>query len=134
MSGCTTGPLGGSTSFARTRTTSFSDTGSTADTRDGYATTYACSALIGHARLLGALDVWAGVTKGNHSSEHVLVRLGFERVADMGGRTHGSIGPSAAPDTVGMAWTPASAGPCRRLQVIVSHRLAPSSTKGLLQT
>jgi len=53
-------------------------------TGHGYATA-ACTALIEHGRsILGATDVWAGVTKGNTASERVLERLGFERVADMG--------------------------------------------------
>jgi RimJ/RimL family protein N-acetyltransferase len=53
-------------------------------TGHGYATE-ACRALLTYGRdSLGATDVWAGVTKGNIRSELVLVRLGFERVADMG--------------------------------------------------
>jgi len=63
-------------------------------TGHGYAT-IACEALVEHARLLGATDAWAGVTKGNAPSERVLTRLGFERVADMGAYTrfHRSLAP-----------------------------------------
>jgi fructoselysine 6-kinase len=53
-------------------------------TGHGYATA-SCAALIDYGRsILGATDVWAGVTKGNTASERVLERLRFERVADMG--------------------------------------------------
>ena len=55
-------------------------------TGHGYAT-IACEALVELARLLGATDAWAGVTKGNTPSERVLTRLGFERVADVGAYT-----------------------------------------------
>ncbi len=63
----------------------------------GYATV-ACRALIeyGH-RALGATDVWAGVTKGNASSEAVLGRLGLKPIKDMGTyvRYHRSLVPLA---------------------------------------
>ena len=50
----------------------------------GYMTSV-CQALIEHAREnLGAVAIYAGVTKGNHSSEGVLVRLGFAPIQDMG--------------------------------------------------
>ena len=53
-------------------------------TGHGYATA-ACAALIEYGRsVLGATDVWAGVTRGNTASERVLEGLRFERVADMG--------------------------------------------------
>jgi RimJ/RimL family protein N-acetyltransferase len=50
----------------------------------GYATA-ACRALLAHARaVLGAVTVYAGVTRGNRASEAVLERLGFACVQDMG--------------------------------------------------
>lgn len=56
-------------------------------TGHGYATA-ACAALIEFGRsVLGATDIWAGVTKGNEASESVLERLRFERVGDMGSYT-----------------------------------------------
>nr|WP_188192026.1 GNAT family protein [Nonomuraea sp. SYSU D8015] len=53
-----------------------------AATGQGYMTV-ACSALIDFARaVLGATDVFAGVTHGNSRSVAVLERLGFSPVAD----------------------------------------------------
>lgn len=53
-------------------------------TGKGYATT-ACQALITYGQeALGAKTMWAGVTKGNHKSEAVLQRLGFQAVSDQG--------------------------------------------------
>ncbi|CAL9558028.1 GNAT family N-acetyltransferase [Streptomyces sp. enrichment culture] len=50
----------------------------------GHATA-ACEALYGHAaRVLGATDVFAGVTHGNDRSTALLTRLGFEPVAVFG--------------------------------------------------
>lgn len=49
---------------------------------NGYAT-MACRALLRYGReMLGATDVYAGVTKGNVRSEAVLGRLGFTAVED----------------------------------------------------
>ncbi|WP_282794582.1 GNAT family protein [Streptomyces sp. CC224B] len=45
--------------------------------------TAACAALYAYAaRALGATDIYAGVTHGNHRSVALLTRLGFEPVAD----------------------------------------------------
>jgi RimJ/RimL family protein N-acetyltransferase len=50
----------------------------------GYATA-ACKALIAYGKAeLGATTIYAGVTKGNVKSEALLVRLGFQAVADRG--------------------------------------------------
>jgi ribosomal-protein-serine acetyltransferase len=47
--------------------------------------TAACRALIAYARTnLGAVAIFAGVTKGNRASEAVLERLGFVAIQDMG--------------------------------------------------
>src|SRR5258708_327469 len=56
----------------------------------------ACQALLDYAHeQLGATDVHAGVTNGNEDSEHVLARLGFVVIKDMGGyrRFHLSLLP-----------------------------------------
>ncbi|MBF6331425.1 GNAT family N-acetyltransferase [Nocardia transvalensis] len=47
----------------------------------GYAMA-ACAAVIDHARTLGATEIYAGVTHGNHKSVAVLDRLGFRPVAE----------------------------------------------------
>ena len=48
----------------------------------GYGTS-ACAAAIGHAhRVLGATDIFAGVTHCNERSISLLHRLGFHRIAD----------------------------------------------------
>lgn len=56
-------------------------------TGKGYATA-ACKALIAYGKAeLAATNIWAGVTKGNTKSEALLVRLGFQAVADQGAYT-----------------------------------------------
>ena len=53
-------------------------------TGKGYATA-ACAALIAYGKaVLGATNVYAGVTKGNAKSEALLARLGFQAVSDQG--------------------------------------------------
>jgi ribosomal-protein-serine acetyltransferase len=48
----------------------------------GFATS-ACAAAIGYAhRVLGATDIYAGVTHGDARSAALLHRLGFQRIAD----------------------------------------------------
>ena len=49
--------------------------------------TAACRAAVGHARTLGATEVYAGVADGNEPSVRLLRRLGFEHLQDVAGRS-----------------------------------------------
>jgi RimJ/RimL family protein N-acetyltransferase len=56
--------------------------------------TAACVAVIDHAvRVLGATDIFAGVTHGNDKSAALLRRLGFEPVADFARYTRFRLRP-----------------------------------------
>ena len=66
-------------------------------TGKGHAT-HACRAAIAFARShLGAGDIWAGVTHGNHRSVALLGRLGFERVAELDRHSRFRLLQSAGP-------------------------------------
>lgn len=58
--------------------------------------TTACRAAIGHARALGALELYAGVTDGNERSVRLLQRLEFEHIQDVDGRSRWRL--SMTPD------------------------------------
>jgi RimJ/RimL family protein N-acetyltransferase len=49
--------------------------------------TAACRAAIGHARRLGAHEIYAGISDGNAPSIGVVQRLGFEHIQDVEGRS-----------------------------------------------
>lgn len=57
-----------------------------AATGQGIATV-ACRAAIGHARSLGATEIYAGITNGNAASIGVVNRLGFEHIQDVENRS-----------------------------------------------